>query len=540
MLQPFEHSSDLDRAFLKAVKQIVKVTAHRERYGLSDVILLSKDSPLVIPERLTMYRWQAFDTTKFPAEIKQLAAKRREQRKLFSRMFTNAFQSLPESERIKLLYDENGSFAATPDTKKRYVSHYTDSTFDSQRNSETKNRNLFNAFKEEQYTSIPQVKKSRKRLCSSFDTLFYVGLNNTFDLKQRFLDELSPIAKRKRGIRKDIDIGKMWLASTKTRGSGSHHSQLYKNMELLRMKLLQFHEDVRPAYYGTWSKAYNGKSTVNGRRPFAKDTQILNYDYDSEAEWDYDVDDEDIHTLDLDEDNDMLLLESTDEDDEEDKDISMDNDENDEETKWVVPEGYLSDDEGIHSKKKYPSVNRNHKRITSRPVKWPISANKHFPMKSVILGPSFQTTGEPDNHPLSDFKIHMLVTLPPNVLEYSPMKLLDDPEQLEDSDAAAKLTTFDSNSLPVHIESTSSKMPLFQREIDKIVNSYKQELIDVILENKTKTMMGLVTVIKSKKKFSEYTTAQIQTMIHDIAIQEIRGDKTEYNWYLRPSPTLNV
>lgn len=238
-------------------------------------------------------------------------------------MFTNAFQSLPESDRIKLLYDENGSFAFTPDTKKRYVSHCTDLVFDSQRRDETNNRNLFNAFKEEQYTSIPRAKKSRKRLCSSFDTLFYVGLNSTFNLKQRFLDELSSNAKRKRGIKKDIDIGKMWLASTTTRrGSGRDNSKLYQNLGLLRMKLLQFHEDVRPAYYGTWSKAYNGKSVVNGRRPFAKDTQTLNYDYDSEAEWDYDVDCEDIHTLDPDEDNDMLLLESTDEE-EEDNDMTM-------------------------------------------------------------------------------------------------------------------------------------------------------------------------------------------------------------------------
>lgn len=100
-------------------------------------------------------------------------------------------------------------------------------------------------------------------------------------------------------------------------------------------------------------------------------------------------------------------------------------------------------------------------------------------MKSVILGPSFQTVGEPDNHPLSDFKIHMLVTLPPEVLEYSPMTSFEAPKQVEDSSTAAKVTSFDSNSLPVHIESSSSKTPVFQRVIDKIVNSFKQELIDV-------------------------------------------------------------
>ncbi len=44
--------------------------------------------------------------------------------------------------------------------------------------------------------------------------------------------------------------------------------------------------------------------------------------------------------------------------------------------RWVVPEGYLSDDEGIHDKKKSSSTSKNHSRIVSRPVKWPISANK--------------------------------------------------------------------------------------------------------------------------------------------------------------------
>lgn len=73
------------------------------------------------------------------------------------------------------------------------------------------------------------------------------------------------------------------------------------------MKLLQFHEDVRPAYYGTWSKP--DQHIVTGKRPFAKDTSVLDYDYDSEAEWDYDVDGDDICTLDPDEDEDMLLPE---------------------------------------------------------------------------------------------------------------------------------------------------------------------------------------------------------------------------------------
>ncbi|KAK8761167.1 hypothetical protein V5799_027569 [Amblyomma americanum] len=49
-----------------------------------------------------------------------------------------------------------------------------------------------------------------------------------------------------------------------------------------RAKLLQFCENVRPAYWGTWRKRSN---LVSGRRPWAKD-QALDYEVDSEAEWD--------------------------------------------------------------------------------------------------------------------------------------------------------------------------------------------------------------------------------------------------------------
>jgi hypothetical protein len=36
-------------------------------------------------------------------------------------------------------------------------------------------------------------------------------------------------------------------------------------------------------------------------------------------------------------------------------------------------------------------------------------------------------------------------------------------------------------------------------------------------------MMGLVTMLKTKNEFEEYTIAQLQAMIHDLAIQEVRG-----------------
>lgn len=47
-------------------------------------------------------------------------------------------------------------------------------------------------------------------------------------------------------------------------------------------KFLQFKEDHRPAFWGTFSKK---SKKINGRRPLTKDEDLFDYDYDSEAEW---------------------------------------------------------------------------------------------------------------------------------------------------------------------------------------------------------------------------------------------------------------
>ncbi|KAJ1979803.1 hypothetical protein H4R35_001374 [Dimargaris xerosporica] len=104
------------------------------------------------------------------------------------------------------------------------------------------------------------------------------------------------------------------------------------------LKLLQFHENIRPPYYGTWSKI---SRTLNGRRCFHQDKTVLDYDFDSEAEWELDEDGEDLASddeLDGDEDGDGDLPAS------DAKGPGGDDDEGG----WLVPAGYLSDDE-LHS-----------------------------------------------------------------------------------------------------------------------------------------------------------------------------------------------
>jgi len=58
-----------------------------------------------------------------------------------------------------------------------------------------------------------------------------------------------------------------------------------------KVRVFSFHEDMRPAYVGTYSK----RSTfITGRKPFGQDHKQLNYDYDSEEEWEEQEEGEDI------------------------------------------------------------------------------------------------------------------------------------------------------------------------------------------------------------------------------------------------------
>jgi len=50
----------------------------------------------------------------------------------------------------------------------------------------------------------------------------------------------------------------------------------------MHAKLLQFHENYRPAYYGTWRKH---SSIITARRPWQQDTNFFAYDVDSDEEW---------------------------------------------------------------------------------------------------------------------------------------------------------------------------------------------------------------------------------------------------------------
>ena len=50
----------------------------------------------------------------------------------------------------------------------------------------------------------------------------------------------------------------------------------------VRAKLLQFTENQRPPYWGTWGKK---SKFVGPRRPFGRDSALFDYEYDSDDDW---------------------------------------------------------------------------------------------------------------------------------------------------------------------------------------------------------------------------------------------------------------
>lgn len=106
----------------------------------------------------------------------------------------------------------------------------------------------------------------------------------------------------------------------------------------MRARLLQFCEDVRPPYYGTWQKK---SKLVTGRKPFGQDNDAFDYDVDSEAEWDLGGPGESLKGDDSEDDDDPL----------DDYEIDM---------KTFVPHGYVSDDEvDVHSDSEENRANRS-------------------------------------------------------------------------------------------------------------------------------------------------------------------------------------
>ncbi|KAL4091129.1 hypothetical protein QTP88_025867 [Uroleucon formosanum] len=152
--------------------------------------------------------------------------------------------------------------------------------------------------------------------CEQNKDLLYLNLLKTRKHKPSKSDATWPVH-----VEDDTDV--IIIETGLTNGEDVNKVDTIKNnSQKCRWKLLQFDENKRPPYWGTWRK----KSLyVKPKRPFACDKIMFDYEIDSDDEWEEEDPGESIH--------------GTDNEEEPEDDYEVDND-------VFVPHGYLSDEEG--------------------------------------------------------------------------------------------------------------------------------------------------------------------------------------------------
>eukprot|EP01018_Ginkgo_biloba_P037348 Gb_13173 [translate_table: standard] len=116
--------------------------------------------------------------------------------------------------------------------------------------------------------------------------------------------------------------------------NGNAHAHRDYHLYNKRRKLLQFDKSYRPAYYGTFSKK---SDAIGPRHPFRKDSS-LDYENDSDEEWEEDEPGESLSDCDKDDEEESFEAE---------KEKAKDEEDDDSEDGFFVPDGYLSENEGV-------------------------------------------------------------------------------------------------------------------------------------------------------------------------------------------------
>ncbi|XP_053211233.1 chromatin assembly factor 1 subunit A-like [Panonychus citri] len=134
--------------------------------------------------------------------------------------------------------------------------------------------------------------------------------------------------------------------------------------------------DIRPAYYGTWRKR---SKIINGRKPWARDSQFFDYDVDSEEEWDGE-----------DEEGESIASSGSDSSRNGVDDFEMDD--------FLVPHGHLSGDEEASEGEEEDEDEAPKKHITLIKEEDLLKARskKVSKLKPIVIGPYWTTDDHKD------------------------------------------------------------------------------------------------------------------------------------------------
>lgn len=200
----------------------------------------------------------------------------------------------------------------------------------------------FHPFHVKHNTTIAKPVPLETRLAPSFDSILSKGCSGDVDAHQllsqvqRFLvSQKQQLVLSRRG---DFKLDE-----------SDEESLLF--ISGLRPKLLHFHENYRPAFFGAWLKE---SAIISPRNFLKKDSTLLDYSVDSEEEW-------------VDEEEGELLDDSDEEDEEEEEDLSKDgsDSENDD---WLVEEDEELENEASLEPSHDKPTTKLHKNVVLKPM----------------------------------------------------------------------------------------------------------------------------------------------------------------------------
>ncbi|KAM4738613.1 chromatin assembly factor 1 subunit A [Anableps anableps] len=171
------------------------------------------------------------------------------------------------------------------------------------------------------------------------------------------------------------------------------------------MKLLQFHENYRPAYWGTWSKK---SSHISPRCPLRQDKDLLDYEVDSDEEWEEEEPGE-------------SLSHSEGEEEEEGGE-----DDDDDDDGFFVPHGYLSDDEGALEEEDGGDLEKQKLRQKLKAREWDelmSSKKKMKVLEAVVRGCVWEEEGL-GQEPFQPYAVSLIEPLPTVDNSPTPEELL--------------------------------------------------------------------------------------------------------------------
>lgn len=275
----------------------------------------------------------------------------------------------------------------------------------------------------------------------------------------------------------------------------------------LKYKLLQFHANYRPAYYGTWRKK---SRKISPRNPLKKDMELLDYEVDSDDEWEEEEPGESLSNS-----------EGEDEGDGEDDDEDDDG--------FFVPHGYLSDDEGVaededledgNSKEgddgKVKSGQHKREQQLEKAKAWEAEMKRKCkPMKPVTVGCLWSKE--------ASFNL--------TLKKFSACLLVDDPIHVESSNSNTgnNPSTMDSSNNSGALYVPDEAMPLLLKiihgntvGIHKIMSLFRKQWT-------SKCLCRDVTDEEVNENCS-ISKRQIEKKIQDIATKERRTDRLR--WYV--------